>query len=341
MTALLAIVKTVAEAEAAMLWGADRVAIAVENGADLGRTFAALQDRGGGDRSRLGLILANEDDDESGPADLAGRIRNAGLGAVWSSFAPERGRLGPALVSEGVSAFGLVSADVPVDEALCIQATAAGLSGLLLGGTPFSKTRLLDRRTIAELARIVPLCREHRLSVAFAGAVEPPDIPRLIACGPDELGVDLALLGDTGEFEPERLADIRRLFTREQERQSQAVPSAAVPDRILVRDYTVAMSIGAYQRERASPQRVRFSVEVEIASAPVGAAGMGSVVSYDLVTDAIARITQSHVDLVETVAEDLAVAVLSHPRALTVEITIEKLDVGPGIVGCRIVRRRP
>ena len=341
MTALLAIVKTVAEADTAARAGVDRVAIVVDDGAGLERTLSVLKSHGGLDRSRLGLMLGAWVAGAVDPASLANEIRGTALGTIWLPFAPARSPLWPAAVSQGLPVVGLVSADVRVDATLCAEARTSGLSGLLLSEEPFARTRLLDRRTLVELAGIVPLCREHGLAVAFSGGIEQPDIPRLLVCGPDELGVDSALLGDAGALEPERLAAVQILFARANREQVTTVQAAAVADRIFVRDYTVAMHIGAYQRERAASQRVRFSVEVEIAPPPTGRTGMAGVVSYDLVTDAIARLMQAHVDLVETLAEDLAGAVLAHPRALAVEITVEKLDVGPGSVGCRIVRRRP
>ena len=341
MAALLAIVKTVAEAEMAGRLGADRVAIVVTDGAGLEQTLSMLMSRGDLDRSRLGLMLGAAVVGSVDPASLPNRIRNAGLHAIWLPFAPEQSPLRPAAAMQALSVVGLVSSDVKVDEKLCAEAGTSGLTGLLLSEKPFAPTRLLDRRTLAELASIVPLCHEHGLAVAFSGGLEQPDIPRLLVCGPDELGVDSALLSDAGVLGPERLAAVKALFVRVNSEPSTTVQVALTADRIFVRDYTVAMSIGAYERERAASQRVRFSVEVEVAPAPTRRTGMAGVVSYDLVTDAIARLTEAHVDFVESLAEDLASAVLAHPRVLSVEITVEKLDVGPGSVGCRIVRRHP
>jgi (5-formylfuran-3-yl)methyl phosphate synthase len=111
------------------------------------------------------------------------------------------------------------------------------------------------------------------------------------------------------------------------------------PDQIFVRDWTAAIPVGAYSHERA-PQRVSFTVEVDLAPAnrPVGE--LRDVVSYDLITDAIARATTAHVELVETLAETIARSVLAHPRVRVVDITVEKLDLGPGRVGCRLRRGR-
>ena len=42
------------------------------------------------------------------------------------------------------------------------------------------------------------------------------------------------------------------------------------PDRIHLRDYVVTAEIGAFQTERGHPQRLRFDIEVELASHVVG-----------------------------------------------------------------------
>ena len=108
---------------------------------------------------------------------------------------------------------------------------------------------------------------------------------------------------------------------------------------MFVREWTITAGLGAYESERAA-QRVRFDVEVDVIRSPVRVTDLRHIVSYDLIIDAISRFTAEHVDLVETLAEDIATAILAHPRALRVDIAIEKLDLGPGRVGCRLTRTR-
>jgi dihydroneopterin aldolase len=101
------------------------------------------------------------------------------------------------------------------------------------------------------------------------------------------------------------------------------------------------MAIGAYASEIGRTQRVRFSVEAEIARAEGAARDMRDIVSYDLITDAIKHLALAgHVELVETLAEGIAERVLAHPRVLGVRVVVEKLDVGPGSVGVEIRRDR-
>jgi dihydroneopterin aldolase len=39
-------------------------------------------------------------------------------------------------------------------------------------------------------------------------------------------------------------------------------------------------------------------------------------------------------------AEEIAAAVLAHPRAISVTVRVEKLETGPGSVGVKITRER-
>jgi dihydroneopterin aldolase len=68
---------------------------------------------------------------------------------------------------------------------------------------------------------------------------------------------------------------------------------------------------------------------------------MRDVFSYDIVVDTIRLIlSRGHVDLVETLAERVADALLSYPRVCRVIARVEKLDVIEGRVGIEITRER-
>jgi (5-formylfuran-3-yl)methyl phosphate synthase len=65
------------------------------------------------------------------------------------------------------------------------------------------------------------------------------------------------------------------------------------------------------------------------------------VFSYDLITDSIRMIVaDEHIALVEILAERIARVLLSYPRATSVVVRVEKLEVGPGGTGVEIVRRK-
>jgi dihydroneopterin aldolase len=124
-------------------------------------------------------------------------------------------------------------------------------------------------------------------------------------------------------------------------RPAESEPRKTDLDRIFVHDFVLPMRIGTYARERDIEQNVRFSVDVGITRTGDVPHAMQDVVSYDIITDSIRMIAaRGHVALAETLAEEVAAAVLSHPRAVTVAVRVEKLDTGSGSVGVEITRVR-
>lgn len=114
--------------------------------------------------------------------------------------------------------------------------------------------------------------------------------------------------------------------------------------RVLVRDLVLLGSIGIYDYERAHPQRVRISVELDVSDPGSFARDdFGQVLNYEFVVGGIKRILGAgHIELVETLAERIAATCLDDPRAVRATVTVEKLDVFPESsgVGVSIVRRR-
>jgi (5-formylfuran-3-yl)methyl phosphate synthase len=68
---------------------------------------------------------------------------------------------------------------------------------------------------------------------------------------------------------------------------------------------------------------------------------MRDVFSYDIIIETIRVLAERpHVTFVETLAEELASALLTHAEVTAVSVRVEKLDVIQGVVGIEIVRRR-
>ncbi len=112
------------------------------------------------------------------------------------------------------------------------------------------------------------------------------------------------------------------------------------PDRIHLRDHVVEAEIGAFQTERGLRQRLRFNVTADLAAPVTGADDqVDAILSYDVLTGAVAAaLADRRYDLLETLAERIAAEVLAHPRAARLQVTVEKLDRGPGALGVTIVR---
>ena len=108
-----------------------------------------------------------------------------------------------------------------------------------------------------------------------------------------------------------RLADCRRLF---------------------LRDYEVHINIGVHDFEKRGEQRVVINVELFVPlalSTPVEDK-LREVVDYDFMRSTIAqRVSQGHIHLQETLCDDLATALLTHPQVRGVRLSTEKPDVYP------------
>ncbi len=253
-------------------------------------------------------------------------------------------------------------ADLPHDFSLLPQLSAAGFKGAMLDTARKDSSRLLDHVDIAGLERFVDLCHAAKLMAGLAGSLEPPDISRLLPLAPDVLGFRGALCAGhkrTKQIDAMQVKLVRDLIPRETRlREFSEEPQVdwrflsargyaldaerkKEGDKVFVRDLVLPVSIGAYDFERNRTQRVRFNVDVELRNASRHAEDMRDVFSYDLVIDAIRLIlARGHIDLVETLAERIADALLAHRDVDCVTIRVEKLDVIEGSVGVEIRRER-
>ena len=115
--------------------------------------------------------------------------------------------------------------------------------------------------------------------------------------------------------------------------------------RIFLRNHAVPVRIGAHDFEKTQAQRVVFNVELfvpYVLSTPQ-ADDLAEVVDYDFVRELIAaRIGQGHVELQETLCDDLAAQMLAHPRVQAVRLSSCKPDVYPDCeaVGVEVFRMK-
>jgi dihydroneopterin aldolase len=115
-----------------------------------------------------------------------------------------------------------------------------------------------------------------------------------------------------------------------------------VLDRVFVHDFVLDVEIGVYTHEKGVTQRVRFSVDVDILPATANLNDdINRALDYDHIIGGIKSIiARDHINLVETLAEEVASLCLDHPRSASVTVKIEKLDKEPGSVGVEIVRAK-
>jgi (5-formylfuran-3-yl)methyl phosphate synthase len=295
---------------------------------------------------------------------------DAGLDYVKIALAGEPRRLeriaALAALGSRTKLIGVVFAEEAVDLGLVDRLAEAGFCGVALDTAVKPGKRLLDLCSLAALAGFVETARRKGLLVFLSGALEPPDVPRLLPLRPDALGFRGALCAGgerAGRLEAKAVSQLRDLIAADTSRrpaqgsETERVdyrlvagrPAAPEPreralpqDRIFVRDLVLPVRIGAYRSEQQAPQRVRFNVEAEVGRAPRAPTGMRDILSYDIITDGISRIiAEAHIDLVETLAERIAELVLAEPRVTRTIVRVEKLDTGPGSVGIEITRERP
>ena len=118
-------------------------------------------------------------------------------------------------------------------------------------------------------------------------------------------------------------------------------PLSVETDRVFVHDLIMPCSIGAYDFERGLKQNVCFNVDVDVRRIQHHSDDMREIFSYDLIVDAIKIILgRGHIELIETLARDIANSVLHHPSVARICVRVEKLDVVCGRVGVEIKRER-
>lgn len=102
--------------------------------------------------------------------------------------------------------------------------------------------------------------------------------------------------------------------------------STLIPDQVIIRDFQPLASIGLFERERLTRQPVSIDIDLDIAPlSPDDEVTPGNIVRYDYICAEVSKhIEGRHVDLVETLAEDIAAICLSFARSLSVRVSVLK-----------------
>lgn len=111
--------------------------------------------------------------------------------------------------------------------------------------------------------------------------------------------------------------------------------------RLFLRDHEVSIHIGVHDFEKRGPQRVLINVDLYVPLALSRPANdrIDEVVDYDFIRRRIAeRVAQGHIQLQETLCDDLLSMMLAHPRIQAARVATEKPDVyaDSGAVGCEV-----
>jgi (5-formylfuran-3-yl)methyl phosphate synthase len=348
MTLMLATVTGPEEAEIAIAAGADIIDFANPDDSTGAPDIDGLGKlvRSVGGRRRVSASVGTLPADPRRAIELVRSVAGTGVDSVLVPLpALDEPLLALMSLPRGIRLIAVLLADRGADLA-CIGALAeAGFAGAILDTADKSSGRLLDHAGPAQLARFVDLCRGRGLVGGFAGGLEAPDVPRLLALGPHVLGFRRALrLGHDrrSPLDPEAAAAIRRLIPPHEQQAGRAEAERPSQfDRVFVRDLVLDLSIGAYRYERGRPQRVRFNVVADVPPPSGSGDDIGEVFSYDVILDTIRALAENrHFNLVETLAEEIAARLLEHEPVAAVTVRVEKLDVAAAVVGVEILRRK-
>jgi dihydroneopterin aldolase len=107
-------------------------------------------------------------------------------------------------------------------------------------------------------------------------------------------------------------------------------PRLADCRRLYLRNYVVDANIGIHGFEKAGAQRLALNVDlfVPLALSTPRHDRIHEVVDYDFIRLTIRhRIEQGHINLQETLVDDIARTLLAHPAVRAVRVASEKPDV--------------
>lgn len=123
----------------------------------------------------------------------------------------------------------------------------------------------------------------------------------------------------------------------------QPLTATATAQRILISDLTLPCRIGVTEGERAERQRLRFNIALEIQLNPPREDKIGEVVDYGPLVAKIRDVcAKVEFRLLESLAEQVAIACFIDSRVTAARVRIEKLDLYPdaGGIGCEFEYHR-
>lgn len=113
---------------------------------------------------------------------------------------------------------------------------------------------------------------------------------------------------------------------------------------VFVRDYLTDAEIGVWSHEKGKTQKIRISVDLSVSeSAAHHDDQLENVVCYNEIVLGIKKIIAAgHIQLVETLAEQIAVMTLENSQVIKSRVKVEKLEAveEAASVGVEIERRR-
>jgi 7,8-dihydroneopterin aldolase/epimerase/oxygenase len=109
-------------------------------------------------------------------------------------------------------------------------------------------------------------------------------------------------------------------------------PRLADCRRRFLKDYAVWINIGVHDFEKKAEQRVLINVDlyVPLALSTPTADELDEVLDYDFIRRTVTeRVRRGHIQLQETLADDVLRAMLAHPKVRAARVSTAKPDVYP------------
>lgn len=113
-------------------------------------------------------------------------------------------------------------------------------------------------------------------------------------------------------------------------------PRLANCRRIFLRDWALDANIGVYSAERHGTQRLVLNLDVYVAlsASTPRHDDVREVVDYDFVRDVVEqRLARGHINLQETLVDDIVTELLRRPGVQAVRVSSEKTEIYAGVAG--------
>jgi 7,8-dihydroneopterin aldolase/epimerase/oxygenase len=106
--------------------------------------------------------------------------------------------------------------------------------------------------------------------------------------------------------------------------------------RIFLRDFEVSANIGIHDAERSGAQRILVNVDlfVPLEQSTPRQDKIHEVLDYDFIRVVVLeRIARGHINLQETLCDDVAAALVAHPMVRAARVSTQKPDIYPDCAG--------
>ena len=113
-------------------------------------------------------------------------------------------------------------------------------------------------------------------------------------------------------------------------------PRLAHCRRIFLRDWTLDANIGVYSAERHGTQRLVLNLDVYVAlsASTPRQDEVHEVLDYDFIRDVVEeRLGRGHINLQETLVDDIVTELLRRPGVEAVRVSSEKTEIYAGVAG--------